>query len=175
MVSLSWPWFCFSDVFVDKRYVAPKLSLVNVTSLNKVLRSEVFVSKDRQLWVVHLILDFEPLSDNFQDVGHAMRAGDPWLARIDVSVLGFLTQEDLPPVELPFHCSPSWGSSSKGRDSLLAPITWNWDRPILSWGRRRWPRRVYGSDIRLGRELDRSSVARFPDDSFEEEEEMALN
>ena len=54
-----------SVVFADKRHVAPRLSLVNVADLNRVLRSEVFVSEDRQLRVVHLILDFEPISDNF--------------------------------------------------------------------------------------------------------------
>ena len=48
------------------------------------------MSEDRQLRAVHLILDFKPLSDNFQDVGHAIRAGDPWLRRIDVSIPGFL-------------------------------------------------------------------------------------
>ena len=51
-----------SDVFVDKRHVTPRLSLVNVPGLNKLLRSDVFISEDRQLRVVHLILDFEPLS-----------------------------------------------------------------------------------------------------------------
>ena len=79
-----------SVFFADKRHVAPRLSLVNVADLNRVLRSEVFVSEDRQLRVVHLILDFEPISDNFQEVGHAIRVGDPRLCRIDVSVLGFL-------------------------------------------------------------------------------------
>ena len=54
------------------------------------LRSEVFVSKDRQLRAIHLILDFQPLSNKFQDVGHAIKASDPWLAWIDVSVLRFL-------------------------------------------------------------------------------------
>ena len=51
-----------SDVFVDKRHVISRLSLVNVPGLNKLLRSDVFISEDRQLRVVHLILDFEPLS-----------------------------------------------------------------------------------------------------------------
>ena len=51
-----------SDVFVDKRHVTPRLSLVNVSGLNKLLRSDVFISEDRQLRVVHLILDYEPLS-----------------------------------------------------------------------------------------------------------------
>ena len=39
--------------------------------------------------MLHLILDFEPLSDNLQDVGHTIRVGDPWLRRINVSVPGF--------------------------------------------------------------------------------------
>ena len=51
-----------SDVFVDKRHVTPRLSLVNVPGLNKLLRSDVFISEDRQLRVIHLILDYEPLS-----------------------------------------------------------------------------------------------------------------
>jgi len=37
------------DVFADKRHVAPRLSLVNIPALNKLLRFEVFVSKDEQL------------------------------------------------------------------------------------------------------------------------------
>ena len=94
---------CSSIVFVDKRYVALRLNLVNVAGLNKVLRSEIFVSKDKQLRAIHLILDFEPLSNQFQDVGQIMRAGDPRLRRIDVFVPSFLAREDLPPVKLPLH------------------------------------------------------------------------
>ena len=51
--------------FTDKRYVAPNLNFVNVLDLSKVLRFEVFVSEDRQLRAVHLILNFKPLSDKF--------------------------------------------------------------------------------------------------------------
>ena len=40
-------------------------------------------------------------------MGHAIRTGDPRLARIDVSMPGFLAQEDLAPFELPFHHSLS--------------------------------------------------------------------
>ena len=54
-----------SDVFADKEHVAPKLSFVNVPVLNKVLRSKIFVSADKQLRVVHLVLDFKPLSNTF--------------------------------------------------------------------------------------------------------------
>ena len=93
------PW----PFFAEKKLVALCLSLVNVTDLNKVLRSEVFVSEDEQLRAVHLILDFVLLLDAFQDIGNAIEAGNPRLCRIDVSVLGFLAREDLPSVELPLH------------------------------------------------------------------------
>ena len=68
---------CFSAIFADKRHVAPSINFFNVADLNKVLRFKVFVSEDRQLRAVHLIFDFEPFSDKFQDVGHTIRAGDP--------------------------------------------------------------------------------------------------
>ena len=54
-----------SDVFLDKNHVAPRLSFVNVPGLNKVLRFEIFVSKDRQLRPAPLILEYEPLSRIF--------------------------------------------------------------------------------------------------------------
>ena len=54
-----------SDVFLDKTHVAPRLSFVNVPGLNKVLRFEIFVSKDRQLRLAPLILEYEPLSRIF--------------------------------------------------------------------------------------------------------------
>ena len=91
-----------SIVFVDKRHIVPRLSLVNIADLNRDLRSKVFMIKDRQLRAVHLILDFEPISDNFQEVGHTIRAVDHRLRKIEVSVLGFLAQEDVMSVELPF-------------------------------------------------------------------------
>ena len=94
-----------SDVFANKRHVASRLSLVNVSSVNKFLRSEAFISEHRQLRTVHLILNYEPLSRIYLDVGQAIRAGDPKLARIDVLRLGFLAQETFPPVELPFQRS----------------------------------------------------------------------
>ena len=77
----------------------PNLNFVNFADLNKVLGSEVFVSEDRQLRAIHLILDFMPLSNKFQDVGHAIRASYPHLCRIDVSVPRFLAQEDVMPVD----------------------------------------------------------------------------
>ena len=94
------------DVLIDKRHVALRLNLVNVPSLNKLLRLEIFISEDRQLRVVHLILDYEPLSRTFQDAGQAIRAGNPILALIDIFVPGFLARKDLPRVELPLQRSP---------------------------------------------------------------------
>ena len=55
---------------------------------------------------VHLILDFEPISRVFQEIGHAIRAGDPRINRIDVSKPDFLAREDLPPVKLPVQQIP---------------------------------------------------------------------
>ena len=51
---------------VDKRYVVPNLNFVNILDFNRVLRSKVFMSEDRQLRVVHLILDFKSMFDRRQ-------------------------------------------------------------------------------------------------------------
>ena len=75
--------------------MAPNLNFVNVLDLNRVLRFKVFVSEDRQLRAIHLILDFKPSSDKFQDMGNAIRMGDPRLARIDVLVPKFLVREGI--------------------------------------------------------------------------------
>ena len=75
--------------------MVPNLNFVNVLDLNRVLRFEVFVSEDRQLRAIHLILDFKPSSDKFQDMGNAIRMGDPRLARIDILVPKFLVREGI--------------------------------------------------------------------------------
>ena len=55
---------------------------------------------------VHLILNFEPISRVFQEIGHAIRATDPWINCIDVSKPDFLAQEDFPPIRLPVQQIP---------------------------------------------------------------------
>ena len=75
----------FSDVFADKDHVSPRLSLTNILALNYLLRSEIFVSEDRQFRATHLILDYMPISRIFQDASQAIRAGSSRLAHIDVS------------------------------------------------------------------------------------------
>ena len=74
--------------------------MVNVQALNYLLRSEIFVSKDGQLRAAPHILDYEPLSHAFVDVGQVIRARSPRLAHIDISVPGFLARRDLQPVQL---------------------------------------------------------------------------
>ena len=66
----------FSTVIANRRHVAPQLSLTNVVALKYLLRLEIFMSEDRQLRAVHLILDFEPILKTFQEIGHAIRAED---------------------------------------------------------------------------------------------------
>ena len=85
----------------DKLFTNPKFSLINVPALNYLLRSQIFVNNDRQLCAVHLILDFEPISRSFLDVGNSIRVGDHRLTRIDVSRPDFLAPYDLPPVDHP--------------------------------------------------------------------------
>ena len=96
----------FSAVIVDRRHVAPRLSHTNVVALNYVLQSNIFMSEDQQLRAVHLILDFEPISKVFQEIGHAIREGDHRVNRIDVSRPDFLARDDLSPVRLPIHQIP---------------------------------------------------------------------
>ena len=59
------------------------------------------MNDDEQLQVVHLILDYEPISKTFLDVSNSIRANDYHLARIEVSRPGFLAPYDLPPVDYP--------------------------------------------------------------------------
>ena len=65
-----------------------------------------------QLRAVHLILDYEPISRTFLDVGNSIRANDYRLVRIDVSQLSCQALHDLPPVVhlipqgIPFAAQP---------------------------------------------------------------------
>ena len=85
----------------DKTQINPRISLINVPTLNYLLRSQIFVNDDEQLRAAHLILDYEPLSRSFLDVGNAIRTNDYRLARIDMSRPNFLASHDLPPVDHP--------------------------------------------------------------------------
>ena len=115
-------------------------------------------------------------------MGHAIRAGDPPLARIDVSMPGFLAREDLALVELPFHHSLSEVPASReetasSRLSLEAKI----DQFRLKEQEQK-PRELVVQVLDSEDEPDRFSSVRTPgliiahiDDSLEDEEKMALN
>ena len=57
------------------------------------------MNDDGQFRAVHLILDYEPISRTFLDVGNSIRANDYRLVRIYVSWPSFLAPHDLPPVD----------------------------------------------------------------------------
>ena len=59
------------------------------------------MNNDGQLRAAYLVLDYEPFSRSFQDVGNAIRANDYRLAHIDVSRPHFLAPHNLPPVDHP--------------------------------------------------------------------------
>ena len=50
-----------------------------------------------------MILDFEPISEIYQEISHAIRAGDSRLARIYMSIPNFLAREHLSSVILPLQ------------------------------------------------------------------------
>ena len=88
-------WLIVSLFFVDEFHTALNKSLVNFLDLNRILKSEIFLYQDGQLWVVHVILGFMPISNHFQSPKNVIKAKDPRLALIAVAVLGFFTK--LPP------------------------------------------------------------------------------
>ena len=110
--------FHFND-FADRRSTKPHLNLVNRESLDRILRSKVFVNEaDGQLRVAHVILGYRPISFAFQAPKCVIKANDPRLARISVAYEGFAIPEGIPiPEGTPFTQTffvgiPSVGPSS---------------------------------------------------------------
>ena len=101
MIFVNLTMISFSNISANKDHISLKLSHTNVQALNYLLRSEIFVSENGKLRAAPLILDYEPLSRIFQDVGQAIRVGSSRLAQIDVSKSRFLARRDLPPVLRP--------------------------------------------------------------------------
>ena len=183
----------FSDVFADKEHVSPKLSHTNVQALNYLLRSEIFVSEDRQLRVAPLILDYEPLSRIFQDVGQAIKAGSPRLALIDVSKPGFLARRDLPlvsqpilqnplPVALPLPQAPLVVAATLVEGVALSRLSLEEKIDKFHFEEKQSPRVPLICISDAEGELDRNSSVHNPylilvrlDCSDEEEDSMALN
>ena len=168
------------DVFADKNHVAPRLSFVNVLGHNKVLRSEIFISEDRQLRAAHLILEYEPLSHSFQDASQAIKVGDPKLNHIDVSKLGFLALRDPSPVVLPLQQVPQEVAALREEtDSTYLSLEAKINQFCLDEGGEVLEKPIKLFDSKA--DFDRFSMANPPRlvvawiDSSSEEEEMTLN
>ncbi|XP_065633207.1 uncharacterized protein LOC136069060 [Quercus suber] len=104
---------------MDKRATRRNFRLINRESLDRILRSEVYVNPfDGQLRVAHLILKYDPASKAFQAPKYVIKAKDPRLHRISVAFEGFIVPEGKPiPKGVPFiepspKAIPSIGASS---------------------------------------------------------------
>ena len=89
-------WFFY---LTNKTQTNPRISLINVPTLNYLLRSQIFVNDNGQFRATHLILDYEPILRTFLDIDNSIRANNYLLARINVSRPSFLALRDLPPVD----------------------------------------------------------------------------
>ena len=89
-------FFVFPRGFVDKNAAVSNFNLVNQTSLDKILKVEVFIHSDGQLRAAHLILSYTPISKSFQALKCIIKAKDPCLHRISVAVPGFLITGPIP-------------------------------------------------------------------------------
>ena len=96
-------FFHFNDS-ADKCSTKPQSSLVNRESLDRNLRSKVFVNEaDGQLGVAHIILGYTPISFAFQAPKYVIKAKDPQLHCINVAYEGFIIPEGIPiPEGTPF-------------------------------------------------------------------------
>lgn len=79
-------------VSIDKNFTSPNFSLVNEVDLNRILRFEIFLHKDGQLCAAHVILRYEPISSSFESPKNVIKAKDPRLHQIEVTVPTFLTK-----------------------------------------------------------------------------------
>ena len=66
------------------------LRVVHVRDLNFVLRSEIFIHTDGQLWASHLILDCKPVYRTWQPFSQDILLDSPLLSYIDMRHVNFL-------------------------------------------------------------------------------------
>ena len=89
-------FFVFFDGFANPHATVPNFNLVNQTSLDKILKAEVFIHTDGQLRAAHLILDYVPISKGFLAPKCAIKARDSRLQQISVAAPGFLLSGPVP-------------------------------------------------------------------------------
>ena len=68
----------------------PDIRAVHANDLNFILRSEIYVHWDGQLWASHLILGVEPVYSTWQPFKQALLVDSPLLSYIDVRYVNFL-------------------------------------------------------------------------------------
>ena len=141
-----------------------------------------------------LILDYEPSSCTFQDVGQAIGAGSSILAWIDVSKLGFLARRNLPPiprpilqnslpVALPFPQAPPDVAAIPAEEVASSRLSLEEEINKFHSKEEENPRALIVNISDVEGETDRYSGVHLPtlvivrlDNSYKEEEEkMALN
>lgn len=103
--------------FANKYSAIPNFSLVNESNLNKVLKAEVFVHTDRQLWAAYLILGYTPLSSNVQAPKCVIKVRDHRLHLINVVVLKFLNPNPRPQGVLKVEPLPLFKAEDKATPS----------------------------------------------------------
>lgn len=91
--------FCFPNNFADRHITEPHFNLVNKDRLDKILKVEVFVHKDNQLQMAHLIPGYTLISSSFQAPKCVIRANSPCLHWIIVVIPSFLLPEGTPILE----------------------------------------------------------------------------
>jgi len=64
--------FCIAD----RLFTTPNFNLVNREDLNRILQCKIFLHKDGQLRVAHIILRFTPISSSFQSPKNVIKAKD---------------------------------------------------------------------------------------------------
>ena len=117
LIMLSFPEFF---ILTDKNFTAPNLNLVNEPDLTRILKFEIFLHLDKQLWAAHVILGYKPVLTSFQSPKYIINAKDPWLHQINIIVPDFLGSPPLAstqPVELPIQRA----SGEEATSSHLAP------------------------------------------------------
>ena len=77
------------DEFANKHSATLNFGLINELDLTKILKAEIFVHIDGQLRAAHLILSYNPLPSSFQAPEYVIKARDPHLHQINITVPDF--------------------------------------------------------------------------------------
>ena len=128
-------------------------------------------------------MDFQPISEIYQDVNNAIRVGDPRLARIDISWPSFLARDDLPSIALPLQQILHEAVAAPEEEIASSCLSLEEEINKFHFKEEENPRALIVNISDVEGETDRYSGVHLPtlvivrlDNSYKEEEEkMALN